>query len=268
MISMGTLETYGRWFDKYHEWVCSQYGVFTPELAYSYDAVRRWLGELQGKYRPATVRVAAFAVRYFARMGGYKLDFERGDLPSARSVVPEGLGEEEVWRLIGGVPDIRDRAILALMYDCALRLSELVALNVSDIDLDDGTVFVRARKGADTYGLPQRIPLSERARRVLEAYLKVRAGAGDEPLFLGRSGGRISRHSVYMVVRRAGERILGKRLRPHVLRHTRAIVLRQKGWRIEDIRDFLGHINIKTTTRYARIVPTELKKKLVEVGEA
>ena len=270
MVSDSTFErAYGYWFRRYAAWVRSQFGAFEPEAAYSHEVVMKWLSELAAQgCKPSTINTAAHAVRYFAELEGYELEFRRGDLPPVKTTVPESISEDEVWRLVEGTPDPRDRAIIALMYDCALRLSELVSLNVEDVDLEDGTVFVRERKGAETYGLPQKIPFSEKTRRILEEYLRLRLSvpADTDALFLGDKG-RIDRSTVYRIVRKAGERVLGKKIRPHVLRHTRAIVLRRKGWLVEDVKDFLGHISSKTTMRYARVEPSDLKRKLEEIGE-
>ncbi|RLG06085.1 MAG: hypothetical protein DRN68_07535, partial [Thaumarchaeota archaeon] len=80
------------------------------------------------------------------------------------------------------------------------------------------------------------------------------------PLFPSTRGGRMTNHGVYYVVRSWAEKILNKKISPHVLRHTAAVMLRKHEVDIATIADFLGHKNVAITRRYARIVPTELKK--------
>ena len=109
---------------------------------------------------------------------------------------------------------------------------------------------------------PHVVPLSERTVELLRRYLKVRKCKKGEALFTNDVGERLSPSAVYYIVRQWGLRLLNKPIHPHQLRHSCAIALRKQGIPIELIGDFLGHKNLNTTRRYARILPAELKEKI------
>ena len=206
---------------------------------------------------PSTINVAYHSVKRIAEITGEEIP--RVSLPPVEEKIPSFLSEEEVKTLIDNIPNLRDQCIVALLYDAALRRGELVALNCEDVNLKEKTVTIRRRE-KEVY--PHVVPLSERTAELLQRYLRVRKCKSGEALFTNDVGERLSPSAVYYIVRQWGLRLLNKPIHPHQLRHSCAIALRKQGIPIELIGDFLGHKNLNTTRRYARILPAELKEKI------
>ncbi len=152
----------------------------------------------------------------------------------------------------------RDQAILELFYASGLRISELVGLNLPDMDLEGGLVRVLGK------GRKERVvPVGREARKALRAYLDERdlrpgrdaAGPPErEPLFLNWRGGRLTTRSVARIVlRRLQTSGLGKKITPHGLRHSFATHLLSGGADLRAIQELLGHARLSTTQRYTHI---------------
>lgn len=181
--------------------------------------------------------------------------------------IPKALSPAKVEALISFYkPETpmgaRNRALLEVLYGTGLRLSECARLDLSDIDLREGTLLVRNGKGKkDRY-----VPILGRARDALQAYLMdsravfaERRDAG--ALFLARGGFRLSSLSIRITVRRAGRRI-GIRVSPHVLRHSFATHLLEGGASIAHVQKLLGHSSIGTTAIYTKVVTGELSRMI------
>jgi site-specific recombinase XerD len=147
---------------------------------------------------------------------------------------------------------IRNRAILALAWRCGLRVSEVLGLEVKDIDLDGGRVTIRHGKG-DKMRI---IGLDSGTAALVSQWLAARAGlraSRSAPLFTTLGGGPIDpsylRHAVKRLARRAG---IDKRVHLHGLRHAYALALDREGATPTMIRDLLGHASLATTDRYLR----------------
>jgi len=161
---------------------------------------------------------------------------------------PRALTEDEQRALLHATEDKpRDRAIVVLLLYTALRLSELVALDVGDarISARKGLLVVRSGKG-DQY---REVPLNRPVRAALEAWLTVRAkhvDAGEPALFVGPQGRRLSARAVDLVIRKAAARA-GLRLSAHVLRHTCVTNLVRDGNDIVLVAELAGHRRLETT---------------------
>ncbi len=152
----------------------------------------------------------------------------------------------------------RDRAVLELFYASGLRIGELTALGIPDVDLQEGLVRVRGK------GRKERIvPVGRQAREALQAYLDVRGGIpapaargprDPEALFLNHRGGRLSIRGVSRLVLayllKSG---LGKKITPHGLRHSFATHLLDAGADLRAIQELLGHARLSTTQRYTHV---------------
>jgi len=228
--------------------------------------IRRFLGELhrQGQARASVARkvsaLRAF-VRYLRREGWIESD------PAALAVspkrdqkVPAHLSVDEMSRLIG-MPDVstplgrRDRAILELFYASGLRLSELVGLDLQDIDLSQRIVRAMGK------GRKERLlPFNESARSAVHAWLKDRSAlTRGDALFVNVRGGRLTGRSVQRLVARY---VTGCSARfgisPHALRHSFATHLLQAGADLRAIQELLGHVRLSTTQRYTHVNVTQL----------
>jgi integrase/recombinase XerD len=227
------------------------------------------------RFAPASVARALVAVRSFHRFcleeGLLALDpSEEVGAPRVPQGIPKALTEDEVEALLGAVVGdtpraLRDRAIVETLYATGARISELVGLDRRDLDLDDGLVRVLGK------GSKERIvPVGRSARDALDAYLThgrprlVRpthtTGADREAVVLNVRGGRLSRQSCWKIVRTAGERAgLTGRLSPHVLRHSCATHMLERGADIRVVQELLGHASISTTQVYTKVSPERLR---------
>ena len=144
----------------------------------------------------------------------------------------------------------RDHAILELLYSSGLRLSELVGLNIADIDLSEGLVVVLGK------GNKQRmLPVGSKAVAAIEHWLTVRGQvkSQDQALFIGVRGRRMSPQLVRERVRQAGVRDLGQHLHPHMLRHSFASHILESSHDLRAVQELLGHADISTTQIYTHL---------------
>jgi integrase/recombinase XerD len=185
------------------------------------------------------------------------------------------LSERDVGKLLAA-PDLstpiglRDRAILALLYGSGLRRAEVSSLDLYDVDLTEGTVYVRRGKG----GKPRLVPLGETAAKDLRAYLtKGRPELAEghrtprtRALFVsvgsaGRynQGGRLGPDGISLIVRRVSENAkLPRRVMAHALRHAFATHLLRAGADLRHIQRLLGHESIVTTETYTHVAIRDL----------
>jgi integrase/recombinase XerD len=158
---------------------------------------------------------------------------------------------------------IRDRAVMEVFYATAVRLNELLSLDVHHVDLTDRTLFIRKAKGRK-----QRVvPLGKSAVRFVKEYLKkirphyARKNPKEGRLWLNHSGGTLSKECVRFALRtyriKAG---IIKPVSPHVFRRSCATHLLQAGADIRYIQKLLGHRHLKTTQGYTKVMPVEIKQ--------
>ena len=242
------------------------------------DAAREFLAELhrRGNSRASAARRLA-ALRTFAR---YLVREEQlPDDPTAlvgapkkEQTLPAHLGAADMDKLLAA-PDAsapagrRDRAILELFYASGLRLSELVDLDVEDVNLANRMVRVRGKGGKERL-----VPFNHPARDALRAMMADRRstssvdvrtsnkGKGSphvrrrSALFLNLRGGRLTTRSVDRVVRQyVRQAAIAQAISPHALRHTFATHLLQAGADLRAIQELLGHARLSTTQRYTHL---------------
>ncbi len=186
--------------------------------------------------------------------------------PKKWARLPKYLTPEEVTRLLEA-PDpssplgCRDKAILELMYASGLRISETAGLKTADLFLDEGFLRVRGKGGKERV-----VPFNDTARDCLRAYLDqgrpaLAAGAAPAALFVNRDGGAISRQGLWKMITGYGGKVgLKARLTPHVLRHSFATHLVEKGADLRSVQMLLGHSSIATTEIYTHLAKDQLKR--------
>ena len=145
---------------------------------------------------------------------------------------------------------LRDRAILELLYSSGLRVSELTALDIGELDPSAGMVRVTGKGGKERI-----VPVGSRALEALQEYLDQRGdSAAGGALFLNTRGGRINRRSVARIVDAHVLRIAAfKRISPHTLRHTFATHMLEGGADLRAIQELLGHASLSTTQKYTHV---------------
>ncbi|PYR78745.1 MAG: tyrosine recombinase XerC [Acidobacteria bacterium] len=180
--------------------------------------------------------------------------------PKREQKVPAHLSVDEMSQLLE-TPDVstplgrRDRAILELFYASGIRLSELVALDLEDVDLPGRMVRVMGK------GRKERIvPFNQKAAGALRAWLKDRVALTQgDALFVNARGGRLTGRSVQRLVARYVSSCSTRfGISPHALRHSFATHLLQAGADLRAIQELLGHVRLSTTQRYTHVNVAQL----------
>ena len=231
-----------------------------------------WLRETpsaQGRaYAPRSIARAVAAVRGFHRFlvaEGLATDDPADDLSAPRlpRTLPRALTVPQVEQLLaqpsGDEPAaLRDRALLELLYSAGLRISELVALDVDDVDLTLRTVRCLGK------GRKERIvPIGRPAARAVDA-LAIRGrpglGAAGPWLLCNPRGGRLTRQGAWKIVKAYAEGAgLGAVVSPHTLRHSFATHLLDGGADVRVVQELLGHASVNTTQIYTQVSTTRLR---------
>ena len=174
--------------------------------------------------------------------------------PKQRQRLPKTLDVDQTSRLFTAPADtpieMRDQAIAELLYSSGLRLSELVAINLRDLDLANGFVTVTGKGGKTRI-----VPVGRAARNAIGAWLATRPNANaDAPLLTGRQGKRLSPRSVQLRLKRLALTTSGSdALHPHMLRHSFASHLLESSGDLRAVQELLGHANISTTQIYTHL---------------
>ena len=216
-----------------------------------------------------TVRVRMRSIRVFcnflAREGLVDVSpFEGVEIPRVPEAYPRVLSEEEVTKLIKACKGsswlaVRNRAILLTFLDTGIRLSELVQLNLEDVNLSALTLRVRRGKG----GKERYVFMGRTLFRAMRRWLDVRGYSSfQEALFITRKETRIDKRNVQRTIERIAGRagLNGIRVTPHLLRHTFATHYIKNGGDPFSLQRILGHSDIKTTMIYVNLAGAGLKE--------
>ncbi len=231
--------------------------------------VREWLAWLYGKDLDAvSIRRKLAAVRslfrFMAREGVVTVNVARlVRTPKAPRKLPEVMSPEQMNTLIDGVAadtferpfPIRDRAIFELLYGCGVRVSELVGLNLEDLDRSERWLRVRGKGRKE-----RQVPLPGQAAAALERYLGERPVVREEmAVFLNYRGGRLTGRGVGKIVKVYATLISGDpSVHPHGFRHAYATHLLADGADLRAIQELLGHARLSTTQKYTQVSLTLL----------
>lgn len=226
--------------------------------------LRAYLRELSGwGYARATISRKLSSLR-----GLFSFLRERGVLdrdparalrgPSAPRGLPKALSEEAVNRMLEMASEsespVRDTAVMELLYGCGLRVSELTGLRWADVDLQERWIVVLGKGDKE-----RRVPFGGCAQRALE-----RLGAQRDPaepyVFSGRGGKALTVRTVHRIVTTLAGRAGLKGVTPHVLRHSCATHLVERGASLKFVQEFLGHESLSTTQIYLTISASWMKE--------
>lgn len=187
-------------------------------------------------------------------------------LPKKPARLPDVLSVEQVNRLIDSVDgkeprDLRDRAMLEVLYGCGLRVSELVGLDMDRIDFKEGFVLVLGKGSKERV-----VPFSGAAVQAMRAYIdegrpQLLSSTPTSAVFLNAHGSRLSRQSVHKIIAKAGAVIQVKNLHPHTLRHSCATHMLEGGADLRIIQEMLGHSDISTTQIYTHVQRSFLRNE-------
>ena len=262
-LSKRTLSAYQHDLENCIEFLARQ-GITDPSHV-TPTVLRTWIFSLhEVGLAPSSIRRAQSAVRTFFRFllaeGWLSVDpTERLESPKIRDRLPEFLTKEETQRLLDAPNPQkslywRDRSILELLYASGVRVSELVGLLISGLDLDDSFITVFGKGGKERI-----VPVGVPALLTLKRYLselrpKLDQAEGRGHVYLNARGRPLTRESVWKLVRDSGRRAdINKNVSPHTLRHTFATHLLEGGADLAAVQELLGHVDISSTQIYTHV---------------
>jgi len=180
--------------------------------------------------------------------------------PKIDQVLPKIIDFDDLKRMTtlssGLYPELRAVVMIELMYSCGLRVSELVGIDINDLDLEEGFVRVKGKGGKTRFS-----PIGRSAIDAVEMYLSRRPNCENDALFVNQNNHRISPRSVQNIVKkRALEVGVTVNVHPHMLRHAAATHFLQSSHDLRTVQEFLGHKSIKSTQVYTHLDFLELSK--------
>lgn len=281
-LAQSTVDAYASDLRRYLDWLEAR-GVHGPAAVTRQD-VEDYVADLDGAGESGRSKARRLASIHAFHRFALAQQAVASDVaatvkaPKGAGTLPDVLTVDEVARLLEAVPQpggadvagvedavlVRDRALLELMYATGARVSEIVGADIDDMDFDEHVIRVTGK------GSKQRlVPVGGYACQALQRYLdearpvlgrRKRSGSAERrALFLNKRGCRLSRQSVWEVVRDAGERAhITKPLHPHTLRHSFATHLIQGGADVRTVQELLGHASVTTTQIYTHVSPESL----------
>ncbi len=184
------------------------------------------------------------------------------DSPKVKKRLPKAISREDIERLLAApaqgtsAKSQRDHALLEMLYASGMRVTELVSLDVSDVNLASDTVRVRGKKASSKERI---IPVGDRALGALRTYVnKGRMQLVRDPeeraLFLNHRGQRLTRQGLWLIIKHYVDEVgISEDVTPHTLRHSFAAHKLSQGKSLQDIQKLLGHANISTTQVYQHV---------------
>jgi integrase/recombinase XerD len=181
------------------------------------------------------------------------------DSPKVRKYLPTSISKEEVDLLLkaptkgNSARCVRDSALLEILYATGMRVSEVVALDIQDVDLENACVHCTNKSSR---AKERRIPLYARAVDSLRIYVdksrpKLRRAEEETALFLNHRGQRLTRQGLWLIIKKYVEEVgIEPSVTPHTLRHSFATHLLNGGAKVREVQELLGHANVSTTQVY------------------
>ncbi len=241
------------------------------------EAVLAFILELKEKrYAATTIARKIAAIRsYFHYLAGKGLidgdPTEDLDSPKIGKSLPHAISVDEVERLLQATageisPEaIRDHAMLELLYATGMRVTELVSLNVDDVNIHPGNVRCAGRGGRERI-----IPVSYEKMASVERYMReARTQLVRRPdqraLFLNHRGERLTRQGFWLIIKGYAKRAgIESSITPHVLRHSFAAHLISSGAELKAVQELLGHSSVTTTRRYTKVADNRVRREYFE----
>jgi integrase/recombinase XerD len=265
-----TLDSYGRDLRRYSDYLgTADFTAVTEQQVAEFLAVLR---EGDSDHPPLAAASAARAL--VAVRGLYKFAVREGlsENDPARTVrppqtprrLPKALPLDDVLKLLeipgDGIAQLRDRALLELLYSTGARISEAVGLDIDDIDTIERTALLDGKGGKQRL-----VPVGRPALAALDAYLvrarPTLAKRGTPAVFLNQRGGRLSRQSAWQVLKDTADRTgVSAKVSPHTLRHSFATHLLEGGADVRVVQELLGHASVTTTQIYTLVTVNTLRE--------
>lgn len=234
-----------------------------------FHVIRAYLGGLFKNLKKTTISRKLSAIRtffFYLEKNSLSEGNPAAEISSPKqgSYIPEYLNVDDMFMLLD-VPEpetileMRNQAILELLYSCGIRVSELTGMNLVDIDFKERLIRVIGKGNKERI-----VPIGKKALAAIEKYLDMSAtfrkksGNGENsekaPLFLNNRGGRLSSRSVGSIIKKFVRKFdLVNDITPHSLRHTFATHLLDSGADLRSVQELLGHASLSTTQKYTHV---------------
>ncbi len=229
------------------------------------DLLEEFIAWLQERYSASSVARKVACCRSFLNFlfaeGVIEADLtEWLQQPKVGRRLPKALGYDEIERLLSAASEnttplgLRDRALIEILYASGLRATEVVALTMSDLDFEQGTVRCTGKGNKERV-----IPLYEEALEAVRIYLEkgrpfLLRETKERTVFLNHIGQPLTRQGLWLILQQHAEAVgLDDKVTPHTLRHTFATHLLEGGADLRELQQFLGHASISTTQIYTKV---------------
>ncbi len=184
------------------------------------------------------------------------------DSPKVKKRLPKAISRDDIGRLLAApakgmsAKSQRDHALLEVLYASGMRVTELVSLDIDDVNPVSGSVRVRGKKTSNKERI---IPIGDHALEALQVYLdkgrlQLMRGPEERALFLNHRGQRLTRQGLWLIIKHYVDEVgIAEDVTPHTLRHSFAAHKLSQGKSLQDIQKLLGHANISTTQVYQHV---------------
>jgi site-specific recombinase XerD len=272
--SSNTIEAYSRDVRLFSEWFVHTNGhELTPERITPID-IRKYRSHLLTveNYKPATVNRKLSSISAFCE---WAIDTDLISANPADGIsqvdevrpAPKWLDKNEQYALLRAVQEKgkkRDIALITLMFNTGLRVSEVSKLRLDDVEMSPrkGSVTVRGGKGSKF----RRVPLNVDTRKAIQAYLSENPLEGDKHLFTSQRGGPLQPSGIYYLVNRYAYDARLDEVTPHTLRHTFGKNLVDAGVSLDRVAQLLGHESVDTTRIYTTPSERDLQREVEKIA--
>lgn len=262
-----TVNTYRKTLRKYYKYLCELKNreIYINDIN-SDDFEKYLLGEFNGlsdSSKHSSITSFTSFLSYCFNRGLCDVNVSR-QISQVRCRIKEKvtINEEEFQRIVDNIDNLVVKAVVYTMFYTGCRIGELIKLKVDDVDLAKNCINIRKPKGHNQSS--RVIPINYKLKNILEEYLPIRLGGETEDsFFVLKRSGRISEGTVNMAIKKAGKKAgINKPLTNHILRHTFASLLVEKGIDLKRIQALLGHSNLEITSIYLHSNPMRLREAI------
>ncbi len=267
ILSTNTIKSYTRDIYLYKQFLISEK---LDILTISYENVLGFLETIYFRYTESTVSRILSTLRSFykflVRENIIALNpFVKIKNPKLPKKMIKILEEKEVTRILEGIPyssvlELRNRAMIEMLYSCGFRVSEIVNLKLNDIDYDQKIIRFIGKGNKERI-----VPIGQTALEFLKKYIfasrkKLKKNVKSDHVFLNKNGSGISRQGFWKVLKKYSSQLnIDKNIYPHIFRHSYATHMLERGADLRVVQELLGHSSVSTTEIYTNISKRHIK---------
>lgn len=270
-LSENTIEAYGRDLEAFCEFL-AELGIKTFEEI-KRTCINRYIKQLHDEnYTPASITRKIAAIRGWFRwlLANEVISQDPSlsiELPKLSKRLPKVVSVTEIEKILSNHLNETESVVMELLYGAGLRVSELVGLEIPNIDLDSRYVRCFGKGSKERI-----IPIGEKAKKSIKNYLKIRDfylkkyKLATKRLLIKENGKLMTRQDIYVFIRKQGE-ILQKHISPHTMRHSFATHMLENGADLRVVQELLGHSDVSTTQLYTHVSKKRLKEIYFSIND-